>query len=130
MSYFFLFFSIFLSTCILAQEININTIFKRILTHNPTVKVKELDHQIQKSEEIQTFKNLYLPPVVVSNENRIESIRNQGLKLNTLEAKVDIFNGLKDYNTLKKTTNNVQISEQDIFLTTLKEQERVLNDYF
>lgn len=130
MSYFFLFFSIFLSTCILAQEIDINIIFKRILTHNPTVKVKELDHQIQKSEEIQTFKNLYLPPVVVSNENRIESIRNQGLKLNTLEAKVDIFNGLKDYNTLKKTTNNVQISEQDIFLTTLREQERGVNDYF
>lgn len=130
MVYFFLFFSVFFSTCILAQEISINTIFQRVKTHSPTVKVKELEYQIQKSEETQTFKNLYLPPVVVSNENRLDSIRDQGIKLNTLEAKVDVFNGLRDYNTFKKTTNNVYLSEQEIFLTTLREQERGINDYF
>ncbi|MEG0135720.1 MAG: TolC family protein [Cetobacterium sp.] len=130
MSYRFLFFSLVFSTSILAQEISINTIFQRVTTHNPTVKVKELEYQIQKSEETQTFKNLYLPPVVVSNENRLDSIRDEGLKLNTLEARVDVFNGLKDYNTFKKTSNNVYLSEQEIFLTTLSEQERGINDYF
>lgn len=129
----FIFFSSLFADKIVSNNgnnVDIEFILKKVQLNNPNLKMKELETDIQKKEVLKSWKNVFLPPVSISEEQDVDTIDDEGVEFNQVEASIPLFEGGKSYYNYKKSQVEYDIAKKNEVLTLLDYQEQAIEQYF
>lgn len=77
-----------------------------------------------------SWKNLVLPPVNLSNEDKWKVAKKYGVGLEEVSVHIPLYAGGKNLNTYKKSKNEYELAQKDGVLTELHAQEAAISQYF
>lgn len=102
----------------------------RAKTNNPQVNAQKNNVESKRELSEKAWKNLVLPPVNLSNEDKWKVIKKYGVGLEEFSVTLPIYAGGRNLNGYKKALNELDIAQKDSILTELGAQEAAVAEYF
>lgn len=102
----------------------------RAKTNNPQVNAQKNNVESKRELSESAWKNLVLPPVNLSNEDKWKVVKKYGVGLEEFSVTLPIYAGGRDLNRYKKAKTELDIAQKDSILTELGAQEAAVAEYF
>ena len=113
-----------------SEELDLDTILKRVEVANSEVRIKELDIKIKEKGKKKALRNLILPPVTIKSESDWKTAKNEGFGFEKIEATIPLFQGGRMINNYKKSENELELAKEEKKLAIYSWQEEAINAYF
>lgn len=111
-------------------ELELDEIISRAKVESSEIKIQGMNTEIQKKGKNKALKNLILPPIDFSQEDKWDAIKEEGVGIRELEITIPIFMGGKNLNSYRKAKNNLELAYKEEIFAENRAVEKAVGAYF
>ena len=111
-------------------ELELDEVISRAKVESSEIKIQGMNTEIQKKGKNKALKNLILPPIDFSQEDKWDAIKEEGVGIRELEITMPIFMGGKNLNSYRKAKNNLELAYKEEIFAENRAVEKAVGAYF
>ena len=111
-------------------ELDLDEVISRAKVESSEIKIQGMNTEIQKKGKNKALKNLILPPIDFSQEDKWDAIKEEGVGIRELEITMPIFMGGKNLNSYRKAKNNLELAYKEEIFAENRAVEKAVGAYF